>query len=196
MTCMMPIATPTLPPMAASDPQPPQALEATLPDTDTLIARLGAAEARLAAHAAAERPGLTRADIATGERWEAGQVWAHLAEFPGFWIGQVRALLAARVAGEPEPIPFGRTRTDPGRLAAIEARRRDDPLALLRDVDARIAAAASLCRSLTREDWQTCGLHPVIGAMSVATIVERFLVAHLEEHAAQLDELADSSQGA
>jgi hypothetical protein len=165
-------------------------------DPDVLIARMQAAEARLAAHAAAERPGLTRADEATGERWEAGQVFAHLAEFPGFWTGQVRALIAARVAGEPEPIPFGRTKADPGRLAAIETRRREDPLALLRDVDAGVAAATALCRTLTGEDWQTCGLHPTFGALSAATVVERFLVTHLEEHAAQLDELASGTAGA
>ena len=159
-------------------------------DPEALIARLQAAQDRLAAHAAAERPGLTRADEATGEQWEAGQVFAHLAEFPAFWVGQIRALLAARTAGEPEPIPFGRLKTDAGRLAAIEARRREAPLALLGDVDTGVAAASALCRSLTPADWQTCGLHPSLGAMPVTEIVSRFLVAHLEEHAAQLDELA------
>jgi len=160
-------------------------------DPDVLVARMLAAEDRLAAHAAAERPGLTRADEATGEQWEAGQVFAHLAEFPAFWVGQIRALLAARTAGEPEPIPFGRLKTDAGRLAAIEARRREAPLALLGDVDTGVAAASALCRSLTPADWQTCGLHPSLGAMPVTEIVSRFLVAHLEEHATQLDELAN-----
>ncbi len=139
------------------DPDPAQ------PSADALVARMQAAEDRLARHAAAERPGLTRADEATGEQWEAGQVFAHLAEFPTFWVGQIRALLAARTAGEPEPIPFGRMKTDPGRLAAIESRRREAPVALLGDVDAGIAAATALCRSLTAADWQTCGLHPVAG---------------------------------
>jgi hypothetical protein len=165
-------------------------------DPEALIGRMQAAEVRLAAHAAAERPGLTTADEATGERWEAGQVFAHLAEFPAFWVGQIRTVIAARVAGEPEPIPFGRTKADPGRLAAIEARRLEAPLELLRDVDGGIAAAASLCRSLTAEDWQTCGLHPTLGAIPVTSIVARFLVAHLEEHADQLDELARGSVGA
>ena len=165
-------------------------------DPEALVARMQAAEARLAAHAAAERPGLTRADEATGERWERGQVFAHLAEFPTYWVGQIRAILAARVAGEPEPIPFGRTKTDPGRLGSIEARRGDDPLGLLTDVGSGISAATGLCRSLTLEDWQTCGRHPTLGSMTVAQIVSRFLVDHLEEHAAQLDELATGVSGA
>ena len=158
-------------------------------DPESLVARLDAVEARLAAHAEAERPGLTRADEGTGERWEAGQVWAHLAEFPAYWVGQIRAILAARAGGEPEPIPFGRTRADPGRAAAIEAHRRDDPPALLRDVRAGIAAAAALCRSLSTDEWQASGAHPTLGAIALPAIVERFVVTHLEEHAAQLDEL-------
>lgn len=161
------------------------------PSPEALLVRLDAVERRFGAHAAAERQGLTRPDEGTGERWEAGQVWAHLAEFPGYWVGQIRAILAARAAGEPEPIPFGRTRSDPRRNAAIEARRRDDPAALLRDVRSGIAAAAALCRSLSDEDWVAMGAHPALGAMALPAIVERFVVAHLEEHAAQLDELAN-----
>ena len=177
-----------------TDPRrPPSAVEPL--DPEVLIARMQAAETRLAAHAAAERPGLTRADEATGEQWERGQVFAHLAEFPTFWVGQIRAILAARQAGEPEPIPFGRLKTDPGRLGPIEARRDEDPMGLLHDVESGVSAASGLCRSLTTEDWRTCGRHPTLGSMTVAQIVARFLVDHLEEHAAQLDELASGTTG-
>src|SRR3972149_6448272 len=96
-------------------------------DPESLVARLDVIEARLAAHTDSERPGLTRADEGTGERWGAAQVWAHLAEFPAYWVGQIRAILAARAGGEPEPIPFGRTKADPGRAAASEAGRRARP---------------------------------------------------------------------
>jgi hypothetical protein len=159
-------------------------------DPQLLLARLEAVETRLANHADAERPGLTRADEGTGERWEAGQVWAHLAEFPGYWVGQIRTLLAARAAGAAEPIPFGRTKADPSRAAAIEARRRDDPAALLADVRAGIAAARALCAAFSLHDWSALGAHLVRGPMTVSAMVERFIVDHLEEHATQLDELA------
>jgi hypothetical protein len=172
-----------------TDPRRPTSTVEPL-EPEALVARMQAAEARLATHAAAERPGLTKADDATGERWEHGQVFAHLAEFPTYWVGQIRAILAAVVAGEPEPIPFGRMKTDPGRVGPIEARRNEDPLGLLRDAESGIAAAVGLCRSLTDDDWKTCGLHPTLGSMTVAQIVSRFLVDHLEEHAAQLDDLA------
>ena len=56
--------------------------------TDALLARLAAVERRLADLAARETPAdaLTDPDDATGERWEAGQAWAQLAEFPGYWL--------------------------------------------------------------------------------------------------------------
>ena len=48
-------------------------------------------ERRLAEHAARPLPaGLTDPDPGAEERWEAGQVWAHLAEFPGYWLDQIR----------------------------------------------------------------------------------------------------------
>ena len=61
------------------------------------LSRLAAAERRLVEHAARPLPtGLTDPDPGASERWEAGQVWAHLAEFPGYWLEQIRDLLAAR----------------------------------------------------------------------------------------------------
>ena len=155
-----------------------------------LLTRLEAVEARLSAHGATERQGLTRPDEGTGERWEAGQVWAHLAEFPPYWMSQIRAIMAARAAGRPEPISFGRLKTDPSRLEPIEARRNEDPAALLRDVQADLADVRTL-GALSADEWATVGDHPVRGPMTVHTIVERFLVDHLEEHATQLDELAE-----
>jgi hypothetical protein len=44
-------------------------------------------------------------------------------------------------------------------------------------------------RALPDEAWQARGLHPTLGEMTVAAIAERFIIAHLEEHADQLDSL-------
>src|SRR5205085_993163 len=88
---------------------------------ETALARLRAVQARLDEHAAAGAPpGLTEPDPGGTERWEAGQVWAHLAEFPAYWLGQIQHILERRLAGDPEPVPFGRTKTDAARIAAIE----------------------------------------------------------------------------
>ena len=154
---------------------------------ETLIARMADAERRLAEHAAAPPPAaLSEPDPGGEERWEAGQVWAHLAEFPAFWLDQLRRVVAARSA---DPVPFGRVRTDPGRIDAIERERHTDPAALLERVRASLAEVSDTMRSLSPEEWRARGLHPTLGEMSAERIVERFIVGHLEEHAAQLDSM-------
>ena len=153
--------------------------------------RMARVERRLAEHAARPVPDgrLTEPDPGGTERWEAGQVWAHLAEFPGYWLGQVRHVLAEIEAGTSEPIPFGRTQTDPGRLQAIERERRTDPAELLRRATGSLAEASAMLGSLPSGAWQARGTHPTRGEMRVSEIVDRFLLGHLEEHADQLDGL-------
>ena len=154
------------------------------------LVRLRAVQRRLEEHAAAGLPpGLTDPDPGGTERWEAGQVWAHLAEFPWYWLGQIRDILERRASGEPEPIAFGRTKTDPGRIAAIERDRHGDPAALLKRVTDGIAATVEQLDALPADAWGARGLHPTRGVMRPAQILERFIVAHLEEHADQLDQL-------
>ena len=85
------------------------------------LADLARAMERLDAHAAAQPPtGLTEPDQPSGERWDAQQVWAHLAEFGSYWLPEL--LLIVDTASD-EPVPFGRTKTDPHRIAEIECHR-------------------------------------------------------------------------
>ena len=156
----------------------------------TLIQRMASAEIRLVEHAAGPLPpGLSDPDPGGEERWEAGQVWAHLAEFPSYWMNQIRGILAKRDSGVPEPIPFGRVKTDPERIGAVERDRHTDPAALLRRVRESLAWVGEELRALPNEAWEARGRHPTLGEMSVGPIVERFIVGHLEEHANQLDSL-------
>lgn len=155
---------------------------------DPYLERLQVVRRRLAEHAAlGPPPGLTDPVPGEEERWEAGQVWAHLAEFPGYWLTQILALLDRRASGAPEPIPFGRTRADPTRGAAIERDRHTDPAALLARVTADLAAAESELKRLPAGAWNAVGLHPTIGPMTLPQVLERFVIGHLEEHADQLD---------
>jgi len=159
---------------------------------ETALARLRAVQARLDEHAAAGAPpGLTEPDPGGTERWEAGQVWAHLAEFPAYWLGQIQHILERRLAGDPEPVPFGRTKTDAARIAAIERDRNEDPEALLRKVRDGISATVSNLDALPADAWSARGLHPTRGEMTPAEVLDRFIVNHLEEHADQLDKLRD-----
>jgi threonine dehydratase len=158
--------------------------------SDELQARLDRVERRLGEHAAQPVPsGLTDPDPGGEERWEAGQVWAHLAEFPAFWLGQVRAVLAAADAGQEQPIRFGRTKADADRIAAIERERHTDPGELLDRVRRDLAEVREAARGLPDAAWTVRGEHPTLGEMPVSRIVERFIVGHLEEHADQLDGL-------
>ena len=159
-------------------------------DRERWLARLRAVEARLRGHADRELVGLTDADAESGERWEAGQVWAHLAEFPTYWLSEIGGVLSDRASGARDAIPFGRTKADAGRLAAIERDRRTAPEQLMRRVAAGISDWAALIRSLPPQAAAAIGLHPTLGEMSLAEMLERFVVGHLEEHADQLDALA------
>ncbi len=162
----------------------------TGPDT---TARLEAVERRLGVHAHAATPdGLTEADPDTPEeRWEAGQVWAHIAEFVPYWHAELQTVIA-EYAGE--PVPFGRTKTDPGRIAAIEVGRHDPVTDSFERTREAVAELRRYLAGLTSAEWNAVGRHPTRGEMDVEAIVERFVAVHLEEHADQLDGLAALEQ--
>jgi threonine dehydratase len=154
------------------------------------LARLERVERRLAEHAAQPVPsGLTDPDPGGEERWEAGQVWAHLAEFPAYWLGQLRAVVSGGGTSGGGAVSFGRVKTDAGRLAAIERERHTAPQDLLRRVAADLREVRAAVEQLPPEAWQRRGIHPTLGEMPASRIVERFIVEHLEEHADQLDGL-------
>lgn len=154
-----------------------------------LLERLGAVLERLERLAVVEKPpGLTEPDPDTGERWEWGHVWAHLAEFIPYWLGEVHRILAA--PPEEGPVAFGRVKTDPGRVAAIE-RDRGQPVAELADrMAGQVVELRRMIEELSPEAWRRRGLHQTLGEMDLPGIFEMFLVGHLEDHAAQLDALA------
>jgi hypothetical protein len=157
---------------------------------DELLERLANAERRLVEHASRPvPPGLTEPDPGGEERWEAGQVWAHLAEFPAYWLGQAQRVIALPTN---EPVPFGRVKTDRLRVDAIERDRHTDPAALLERVRSSLAEVTDAARNLPPEAWTRRGMHPTLGEMTVERLFERFIVAHLEEHADQLDGLAST----
>ncbi len=152
------------------------------------VHRLDAVEERLAGQAASViRPGaLTSADPGSGERWEAGQVWAHVAEFIPYWIDEAQHVIATH---SDEPVPFGRTESDPARVAAIERDRTQPVTVLWAEAHAGIEQLRRFLLQLEPGAWQARGLHPTLGVMDAERMVEEFLVGHLEQHGDQLDEL-------
>jgi DinB superfamily len=144
--------------------------------------RLQAAAGRVRASAVVlGEDALTEPDPESGERWDRGQVLAHVAEMLPYWAQQVELIAAGR------QVEFGRVKGDPERLAAIERDRREDPQRLLGRVDEGVAVVLALLERLDDQALARTGRHQTLGEMPVAAIVDRFLVAHLEEHADQLD---------
>ena len=157
-------------------------------DLNTWFARLDAVEARLRG-LATPTEGLTGPDATTGEQWEAAQVWGHVTEFIPFWVEQAGDVIDAYRG---EPVPFGRTRTDPTRLAGIEQGRHVAIDTMWQEVQADLADLRLFLAALP-EDWEeSAGLHSTLGPLPMETIINNFLIGHLEEHAEQLEGLATS----
>lgn len=169
------------------------------------LGELDRAGRRLAGHAAApaDPSRLTDADPATGEQWDTGQVWAHLAEFGSYWLDQLRTIVDAPVGDgrNADPVAvgasdargpavaFGRTKADPGRIAAIADGRRRPTAEHLRTVRRDIARFAAELAQLDAADWERTGVHPTLGEMDLWRFLDEFAIGHYHEHADQLDRL-------
>ena len=170
-------------------PEPERPEKAVITPFADLLGRLEEADSGLRLVASdSQRFGLTSADPKTGEQWDGGQVWAHLAEFVPYWIEQARVVMAG---GGAEPVPFGRVKTDPGRIASIAERRLEPTGVLAAKTAADIRRLGQFLREIDRDpaNWEKLGVHSTLGVMSVGHLVDEFLVGHLEEHLRQLREL-------
>ncbi len=116
--------------------------------------------------------------------WGPPEVLAHVAEMLQYWLGEMERV----VAGSPEPVPFGRVATDPLRTMTMERDRTLPARELISRIQATIDRYAARLPELTPADWAKTGLHPRLGEMSVAAMLERFVGVHLDEHAIQLTE--------
>ena len=147
-------------------------------------ARLSAAAERIRATAPRVAPErLTEPNADTGERWDRGQVLAHVTEILPYWVGEVDRIVTAG-----NGTPFGRYIDDPRRVGTIEQERHTDPARLLERMDEGVAQTQALLARLDERDLELAGEHIRRGRMTVAEIVEEYLVAHLEEHADQLQD--------
>ncbi len=147
------------------------------------LARVDAVEQRLTA-LAGPLAGLSPEDASTGERWEAGQVWGHITEFIPYWIEQIEEVVDEYRG---EPVPYGRTTTDPDRIAGIESGKAMDFETHLHWLGVQLTDLRGFLTALPDEAWSAQGLHSRLGPMSLEQMIERMLVGHLEEHADQLE---------
>jgi len=120
--------------------------------------------------------------------WTVLQTLGHCAEMIPYWLGQCRILIEAAGA---EPPRFGRTLDDAERLAGPARGAAANPDELLAQVQAEARKGAATIRALMNAERAKTGMHPRAGAMRVEDIVERFIVAHAEEHERQIRELIE-----
>ncbi len=114
--------------------------------------------------------------------WGPPEVLAHVAEMLGYWLEQMERV----VSGPDGPVPMGRQTNDPKRTGAIERDRALPTGELLSLIHAAVARYAARLPELSPADWQRVGLHPRVGEMTVAQMLDRFVLGHLDEHVTQM----------
>ena len=126
--------------------------------------------------------------------WGPPEILAHVAEMLPYWLGEVERVLEGSVAGAPGTVSiatggstaFGRTETDPLRILRVE----HDRMLPVRELFDRIAQDAARwdarLATFGEAELGTLGRHPRRGDMTVAEMLEPFVVGHLEGHIVQL----------
>jgi hypothetical protein len=147
------------------------------------LGQVDAAEERLRAQAELTG-GETGPDPSTGEVWERGQVWGHLAEFIAFWVEQAGDVIDEYTG---TPVAYGRLKDDPGRIAGVDSGLTVAIGTLWEEVRSDLVALRQFLQALPGGWEQAVGRHPKLGEVRVEQIIESTLISHLEEHAAQLE---------
>ena len=125
----------------------------------------------------------SRLRTAPGENeWSAMQTLGHMTEMIPYWLNHCRLLIAA--AGDPPR--FGRTPGSPERLAGVTRGATARPDVLLTQLESAVRSAATAIRKLSVEECGKRGVNAERGEVTVAEVIESFIVGHAEEHLAQV----------
>jgi len=118
--------------------------------------------------------------------WGPREVLAHVEEMLPFWLGEAERILDAPPDSQ---IPIGRAQTDDLRVGVIGRDRSLPWRELFSRIGSDGARMAARMRELTAAEAARTGLHPRLGEMSVADLLDRFVVSHIEEHISQLRDI-------
>jgi hypothetical protein len=122
---------------------------------------------------------------AAQDTWSAAQILAHLRASDDIVLYRIYAVLAR---DNPQLPAF-----DERQWAEIAGYAQADFEASLRVFALRRAELVDVLRRAAPSDWQRLGTHETSGRFTLAEAVER-LLSHEEEHCAQLEELAITTQ--
>jgi hypothetical protein len=127
-------------------------------------------------------------EIPRNRDWVACEILAHVDEMLPYWLGEIERILA----GQGEPVPFGRVQGDLIRVLTVD-RDRTLPLAeLYARLDANVERVSRRLANLDERQCARRGLHKQRGEMTVREIAGEMLAGHLEEHCDQLAAALDS----
>lgn len=127
--------------------------------------------------------GAARLRTAPGEdAWSAMQTLGHMTEMIPYWLNHCSVLIAATGT----PPRFGRTAGSPERLAGVAHGATARPEVLLARLEEEVRAAAGTIRKLSMAERGKRGISSEGGEITVADVLESFIVGHAEEHLAQV----------
>jgi uncharacterized damage-inducible protein DinB len=113
--------------------------------------------------------------------WSAMQILGHLVEMIPYWLSHCHTIITAT-----EPPVFGRSLDAPERLAGVEHGAAGEPDQVLDALHEAVQSAGQTIRAMSPADRNRKGMHASRGEMTVAEIIETFIVVHAESHLAQL----------
>jgi hypothetical protein len=170
---------------------PCYAARATLGAMATELERIAAARrsyTELAPRVMAGEPWPLAEDYGTGPEasWGPREVLAHVQEMLPFWLGEMERVVDGDGS---EATAFGRIADDALRLGIIDRDRSLPIRVLFARIDDGLRDWSERLATLTPGERDRVGVHPRLGEMPAAAILERFVLGHAEDHAAQLTDI-------
>jgi uncharacterized damage-inducible protein DinB len=114
--------------------------------------------------------------------WSAMQTLGHMTEMIPYWLHHCRVLIES--TGDAPT--FGRAPGSSERLDGVARGAVAQPDEMLARLQAEVRRAAATIRALSAAERSKRGINPERGEVSVAYVIESFIVDHAEEHLAQV----------
>jgi uncharacterized damage-inducible protein DinB len=130
-----------------------------------------------------EAAGRLRTAPGEGE-WSAMQILAHMVEMIPYWLSHCQMVIAA----EGELPQIGRSLDAPERLEGVERASTEDLEGLLGQLETEVRVAAAAIRQMSTAEREKKAVYLNGDELTVADILEIFIVSHSESHFSQLEE--------
>lgn len=146
-----------------------------MPTTAELIANLEHVGEELAAFVEAQ-PSEALQRRPRPDEWTAAELIGHVVELAPYWSER------AREVAERPGSPLGREADDASRLGGVKRLAHVDPVVGAAAVRGAVRQALGVLRQIPPDGWQATGRHRSGKDVTVAEVVERYIVNHIREH--------------